>query len=174
MRGRRWARVCIGLVVFACVASLSPTQAISPLPIYCRASATVDVGPGQGTKRQTWSISMIGACTGDFDGGYALTGKMFGTSLDSGLCGSGTMKNLSLHGLLRLVSAKGPRFDKSIFELWTASITTYPIVTPFLASGTIQETGVTTTGAGVISTRIGGQCGPGSFNGSVIFSIRTT
>jgi hypothetical protein len=173
-RGKGHSRGPAGLAALTALALLSPATAISPLPIVCRASATVDVKPGRGTRLQSWTIVMGGACSGDFDGGYAMGGKMFGTSQDSGLCGSGTMKNLSLHGTLRLTSAKGPAFDKTFSEVWSASTTTYPIVTPFLISGTLVETGAATSGAGVISTRIGGQCGPKSFNGSVIFSIRTT
>lgn len=173
-RRMRGARALVFVGAFALMAGVVPSAAVSPFPIYCRSSASVDVTPGEGTGRQKWKIVMFGACSGDFSGGYVVSGTMWGSSLDSGLCGSGLMRNLKLHGTLKFSNPSNPKLDRTIVEQWSASITTYPIVTPFSISGKIQETGVTASGAGVISTRIFGACGPGSYNGSVLFHIRTT
>ena len=174
MRGRK-ARIAVlvASVVAVMMGGMTSAKAVG-LPITCITNAVFNITPGTGTGLQTWSVDMQGTCNGDFQGPYTATGTATGTSVGAGLCGGLVMTNLDLTAVLHLQSRKGPAFDKTLIEKWTAPVTTYPIATPFLINGVMAPQSRSTVGAGTMSTRLLGPlvCPPkGAPTGEVI-SVR--
>lgn len=103
-----------------------------------------------------WSMKPGGICVGDLKGPYRVKGSIVGTSQGLGLCdGSLVVTDLNLDARLLLVSSKGPAFNRFVHETWFAPITTYPFVTPFLASDASGEEGEPPiVGGGVIFSHI--------------------
>jgi hypothetical protein len=164
------------------LAGVSPSNAVSPLPIFCNLQAILHVTPGEGTGPQQWSIGMAGDCSGDLEGPYFATGGGQGTSTGSGFCGGLVVRDLLIDVQLSLQSLKAPQFNKFLFEQWSAPVTTWPIATPFGIAGLVDRTGNRPTtnsfGAGVIFNRLrgplGGCPGPESSPAAVTLTIRTT
>ena len=150
---RAGRRIVVGalLAVALLVAMAAPAPGIPPAPITCTAAGTlntVDGGPIDG-----WTVSGKGSCLADRQGPYLVTFTGVGTSQGLGLCdGSVIVRdfNIVITGLLKnTVTGK----TKPLSEEWFSLVTTYPIVTPFLVATDDGK-----LGAGLLSTRIGGNC----------------
>ena len=94
-----------------------------------------------------------GSCLADRQGPYLVSFTGVGTSEGLGLCdGSGIVQdfNIVITGTLKnTVTGK----LTPLSEEWFSLVTTYPIVTPFLVATYDGK-----LGAGLLSTRIGGNC----------------
>lgn len=162
--------VLISIAMCGLLSLAIPAHGLSK--ILCQVGAVAsqsEIAPGPPAVYQ-WNLVMIGACSGDRKGPYAVFGSADGTSTGLGLCdGSGVMQNLSLDVVMFLDSTKGPQYSKELNERWDAPATTYPIVTPFLVK---NATGSKLMGSGLLSQHVSGNCGgPPS---TAVISLRVT
>lgn len=101
-----------------------------------------------------WQISGAGTCLDGGNGPFAITLQGTGTSDTLGLCsGALVVQNLEIDVQLNIVNLRTGRVFSSA-ATWSAPISTFPIVTPFLVGGG-------QSGLGVIATRVLGNCPPG-------------
>jgi hypothetical protein len=176
MSKRRRSRIpLIAVVAFTSVIAFAVPARALPL-IECRLSASATqsvIAPGA-PATYDWDVIMIGACSGDNEGQYAAFGSADGTSLGLGLCdGSLVIQNLDLDVTLFLDSVKGPAFSKFLHERWSAAITTFPVVTPYLVedvSGAAPEL----VGAGVLLEHLGLNCSANASPSTLILNVRLT
>ena len=125
-----------GIAAIALGAALVPVMAgsanaISPLPITCTAAGTVTFVNG---TPDSWTVAGRGSCQGDLSGTYFLDFSGVGTSATLGLCDDGLIvQDLSINIVGTLTNAQTlvPTF---IAQNWSAPLTTYPLVTPFLVA----------------------------------------
>ncbi len=148
--------VCAGLVAVALttVAPAVPAGAVSPVPITCTASGTLETISGPFATQ--WKLVGAGSCQGDLEGTYVLPNLLVqGTSDTIGLCDDdGLVTNLSMAARGTLLNVGNPMLSKSLDgQTWGAPVTTYPFSTPFL----IRQGG-SEIGAGTITTRVFGKC----------------
>jgi hypothetical protein len=138
--------------------------------IQCRLAARAsqaEIAPGV----YDWDVIMIGECGGDGQGRYSAFGSADGTSTGLGLCdGTLLVSNLALDVVLFLDSAKGPQFSKLLQERWSAPVTTFPVVMPFLIEDVSSGTPAL-AGAGALSQYLGLNCSTGSPSTAII-SVR--
>ncbi|MGH2793126.1 MAG: hypothetical protein ACRDKG_02375 [Actinomycetota bacterium] len=142
------------LAAFALAGLLIPATggsagAVSPLPIVCTAAGTVTFING-GTDQ--WTVAGQGSCQGDLEGTYILRFIGKGTSDTLGLCDEGLLvQNLGIVVVGSLTNLSGSGVvPKTFVHVWTAPVTTYPIVTPYL----IFNTGGDPIGAGAFFNHI--------------------
>lgn len=172
----------VGLLSLAMFAGVSPSAAVSPLPIVCTLQANIQVTPGTGPGPQQWRIFMLGDCSGDLEGPYFAVGSAEGTSIGSGFCGGLLVRDLELDADIQLSSLNKPQLSKRLIERWTAPVTTWPIATPFFISGEVDRAKGPTTqsaGLGVLFNRLRGPLGgcpggAGSSDAGLTLTIRST
>lgn len=167
-RLRKLITAFMGVALLAVLAPVSPTPAgaVSPLPITCNGAGALTTVTGPETTQ--WFFEGVATCQGDLEGVYVVPSLLVtGTSDSIGLCGGdGVVTNLHLDPSGTLVNPVDPLASKTVAEQhWSAEITTFPIATPFLISGSHE-------GAGNISTRIFGMC-PGT-GGTPVATIQFT
>jgi hypothetical protein len=136
------------LAALALTALLVPAMAgsagaVSPLPIACTAAGTVTFTNGDPDR---WLLVGQGSCQGDLEGTYVMSLIGVGTSDTLGLCDEGLIvQNLNILTRVSLRNLANSANNKTLLQLWTAPVTTYPVVTPFLivdlASGTPNGAG---------------------------------
>jgi hypothetical protein len=127
-----------GIAAIALGAALVPVMAgsanaVSPLPIVCTAAGTVTFVNG---SPDAWTVAGRGSCQGDLEGTYFLDFSGTGTSGSLGLCDQGLVVTdlaISVVGSLTNAQTLVPKF---FAHTWSAPVTTYPLVTPFLVSQT--------------------------------------
>jgi len=146
----------LALAVAAVLMTSGSATALNGLPIECTAAGTVLFqNSGSGTS---WQLVGKGSCQGDLEGTYFLDFTGAGTSDSLGNCdamqGGGVVPvtNLDIAVAATLTNANTQLVKAESFH-WTAPVTTYPIVTPFL----IQKKG-NPVGAGVFFNHIFVQC----------------
>lgn len=146
------------LAALALTALLVPAMAgsagaVSPLPIACTAAGTVTF---TNASPDRWLIFGQGSCQGDLEGTYTLTLVGVGTSDTLGFCDSGLIvQNLNILTRVSLRNLANSANNKTLTQLWTAPVTTYPVVTPFLI---IDIASGTPNGAGAFFNHIFLQC----------------
>jgi hypothetical protein len=164
-RGRALLVVALSFALLAGMAGEAKARA--GLPLLCQTSGIITQTGGPGTWN--WNIALaFGQCFGDLGGPYVLQGSGSGTSTGLGLCDGLLVQNLSLAVHLHMVSALGPPFDKTFDEVWSAPITTYPLVTPFL----VNDASGGLAGGGVILSHVGLKCPPAGTPGAVTIELR--
>jgi hypothetical protein len=150
-----------GLIVLALAMATMPLTAGSAgaangLPIECTAAGTVLFQNGSTTH---WQILGKGSCQGDLQGTYFLDFSGTGTSDSLGNCDAMNggsivpVTNLDIHVVGTLTNAANLAV-KAINQHWTAPLTVYPVVTPFL----IQNNDGGLIGAGAFFNHIFIQC----------------
>jgi hypothetical protein len=156
-RSRPIIRACVlGLVVATgALMPIAPARAVSPVPITCTASGTLEVVTG--LEHTNWKLAGAGSCQGDLEGTYILPNLLVqGTSDSMGLCGDdGIVTNLSMAAKGTLINVGNPMLSKTLAgQTWGSPITTYPVTTPFVIRGPAGND----LGAGTITSRIFGKC----------------
>jgi len=165
-RGRLLLAVALTLCLVVGLAA--PAGARAGLPLLCQTSGIVTQTGGPGVW--TWNFTIaFGQCFGDLGGPYAMTGSGSGTSTGLGLCDGLLVQNLNIDMTLHLFSTLGPPFDKTLNEVWSAPVSTYPVVTPFLVNNASDGS---FAGAGAIFSHIGLQCPPAGTPGAVTVELR--
>lgn len=159
----RMLKVLAVLATVAIVAVAVPASA-GPLSnkLICVATGNVRVSePAAGDDVVTWNVTASGVCTGDALGPHLLTLHGSGTSTNLGLCDDLVVRDLAMDVSLRLESVS-TGVNNTVSQTWRAPITTFPITTPFF----IDNSKGALSGAGVMFTRIGGNCPPGGSSGA--------
>jgi hypothetical protein len=165
-RGRWLVTAAMSLALVGAVAL--PAGARAGLPLVCQTAGAVNETGGPGVWN--WDIQFgFGQCFGDGSGPYIVQGTGSGTSTGLGLCDGILVKNLKLNVTLHLASVLGTPYNKTLNEIWSAPLTTFPLATPFLIS---DASGGTPVGGGVILTRIGLKCPPAGTPGTITAELR--
>ncbi|MGH2785980.1 MAG: hypothetical protein ACRDJ1_12015 [Actinomycetota bacterium] len=166
-------------IAAASFATLVPaTPALAKGQIVCNAAAVVTIAPNPpGPGANQWSIIGKGSCYGDNQGTYMTDIVGIGASDTLGSCdGDGSnplMANLELSMTITLTSTASPAANKVLTETWSAPLTTFPTVSPFLISdgGVMSENDF--VGAGAIFTHLYRICPPGGTPAGQITWART-
>lgn len=146
--------------------ALAPAPAVAQGQIVCNAAAIVTILPNPpGPGANQWSIVGKGSCLGDNQGTYMADIAGVGTSDTLGSCdGDGTdptMVGFELAMTITLTSTSNPLQNKVLTETWSAPITTFPSVTPFIVSDGGMVSANDWVGAGTIFTHLYRVCPPG-------------
>jgi hypothetical protein len=155
-------------VGFTAVAPPAPAGAVSPVPITCSASGTLETLTGPFATQ--WKLVGAGSCQGDLEGTYILPNLLVqGTSDTIGLCdGDAVVTNLSMAAKGTLLNVANPMLSKTLDgQTWGAPVTTYPVTTPFVISKGGSE-----IGAGSITSRVFGKCP--AVGGSPVMTLQFT
>jgi hypothetical protein len=155
-------RVAVAVVVAGGSLLASGAGASSPVPLECHAGGALTI---TGSEPANWSFVGSGTCVDGTPGGTR-TVDIVGTgrSDNLGLCsGDLTLDNLNLTATVTLTDF-GPVVPETtvMTQKWVMSVSTYPIVTPFL----VKNTEPLTIGEGVISHHLVADC-----SGSPAFSV---
>jgi len=165
-------RLLLVLALTLCLVAgmAAPAGARAGLPLVCQTSGLLNITDAGGGVWNWDFVVAFGQCLGDLGGPYAMTGSGSGTSTGLGLCDGLLVTDLAINMHLHLVSALGGTFDKFLDEVWTAPITTYPLVTPFLAFDAAP--GGSLVGLGAIFNHVGLKCPPAGTPGAVTVELR--
>ena len=136
--------------------TVAPGRAAAPQLKACTGAGSLNV-VSQNNGTVTWALTGSGFCGTVFPitplQNMSATGS--GTSSGLGLCGNTlVVQNLSLNVAVTLTDVVS-NTSQTFNEVWSAPITTFPLVSPFLVSGPGSA------GVGVIFTRIFLNCPPG-------------
>ena len=112
-------------------------QAVNGLPITCTAAGTITFQ--NGSNNTAWQLVGRGSCQGDLEGTYFLDFTGVGNSDSLGNCDAMNggfivpVTNLDIQIVGTLTNA-ATLIPKALTQTWSAPLTTYPVVTPFLIS----------------------------------------
>lgn len=158
--GRLAAIILLAMGLIAGLAGPAGGESFPPL-LHCDGNGTVVVVPAPpGPDANSWTISAKAVCQGDNTGTHFAEVSGSGFSATLGLCdGTGVVQHLEIAVTITLTSFS-TGLTRIITETWSAPLTTYPVVTPFLISdgGLVSDNDI--VGAGTIFTRVGGVCPP--------------
>jgi len=157
-------RSFVVVVLMLALVGLLAVPASSATRVTCLANGFVDIS---GSGPYSWAVVGSGTCVDTLQGNFLVNILGFGSSDTLGLCDGLLVQNLDITVGMNLTNLRTLQ-SRSVTQTWSAPITTFPVVTPFLV-----DQGGKLQGAGLLSTRILLSCPPAG-NHVATFAFTTT